>query len=162
MKDVSRTRENYKRRTEEIEANQRIQIEESIIQAEAAETRRLNRLENYSKKIIYFSLWQSEGEVESGLNEVSSKTQKLEALKAQLNFRRYVLKQNPKENCYQLSTAESGVKWKLTVDEIKANVIKLVNHAFTIQPVNDSTEDQPILTGKMVEDCFGEDGENKW
>ena len=75
MKDVSRTRENYKKRTYEIEANQRIRIEESIIQAEAAETRRLNRLENYSKKIIYFGLWQSEGEVESGLNEVSSKTQ---------------------------------------------------------------------------------------
>ena len=56
MKDVSRTRENYKRRTEEIEANQRTLIEKSIIQAEAAETRCLNRLENYSKKIIYFCL----------------------------------------------------------------------------------------------------------
>ena len=81
MKDVSRTRENYKRRTEEIEANQRIRIEESIIQAEAVETRRLNRLENYSKKIIYFGLWQSEGEVKSGLNEISSKTQNLKRLK---------------------------------------------------------------------------------
>ena len=79
-----------------------------------------------------------------------------------MNFRRYVLKQNPKEDCYQLSTAESGVKRKLTVDEIKANVIKLVNHAFTIQPVKDSTEDQPILTGKRVEHCLGEDGEMKW
>ncbi|KAL4224824.1 hypothetical protein ACF0H5_015520 [Mactra antiquata] len=86
------------------------------------------------------------------------------ATKAELmsKVRRYVLKQNPTESgCYLLSTTENSKKRKLTVDEIKVNVKKLVNHAFTVQPTNYDT-DQPILTGKIVQHAFDEDDEIVW
>ena len=59
MRNMTSVRETFKRRTELIEANQKRRAEESILQAEASEVKRLERLEGYSKKIIYFGLWQS-------------------------------------------------------------------------------------------------------
>ncbi|WAR18650.1 hypothetical protein MAR_000488 [Mya arenaria] len=110
MKNVSLVRANYKRMKEEIEANQRRKVEESIREAEAIEYRRLNRLEGYTQKMIYYGLWQTEDEVDSALKEISTKKETMEALKAQLNFRKHVLKQDPKnkENLYLLSKKVPG------------------------------------------------------
>ena len=163
VRGVSKMREEFKKRTEIIKANQKRKIEESILQAEAIEAKRLERLEGYSQKIIYYGLWQSESEVDRVLNEIKTKTEKIQALKAQLNFRKYVLKQNPKDqSCYSLSTDDNGVKRKLTIDEIKTNVVKLVRHAFTVEQAPTSDTNLPILTGKRVKHCFDDNGERKW
>lgn len=72
MTNVFKVRENLKRRTLEIERNQRLRLEKSICQAEAAVNRHLQRLEKYSKKLFYFVLWKSEQEVDSALSEIPS------------------------------------------------------------------------------------------
>ncbi|WAR12743.1 SPIN3-like protein [Mya arenaria] len=164
MKNVSLVRANYKRRKEEIEANHRRKVEESIREAEAIEYRRLNRLEGYTQKMIYYGLWQTEDEVDSALKEISTKKETMEALKAQLNFRKHVLKQDPKnkENLYLLSKKVDNVKCMLTVDELASNIKKLVRHAFSIDKCHDPNPDLPILTSKTVSHRFIEDGESRW
>lgn len=75
--DVSKVRHDFKTRSDLIKANQKRKIEESILQAEALEEKRLQKLEGYSQQIIYFGLWQSESEVDVFLMELKQKVKNL-------------------------------------------------------------------------------------
>ena len=55
--------------------------------AEEKERKRLQRLEDYTYKIIYYGLWQSETDVDTLLRNIDGIKEKKDAVKAQLNFR---------------------------------------------------------------------------
>lgn len=110
---------------------------------------------------FFFGLWQTEADVDSALGEIKSETERKEALKAQLNFRKNVLKQIPPKLGYEDVFLFSKKKQTFSVEKLKENVKKLVRHAFTIQPET-STEVIPILTGKTVKHLFLENGEENW
>lgn len=63
--------------------------------------------ERESVCIIHYGLWQSETEVDTLLRNIDGIKEKKDAVKAQLNFRKYVLKQNPpkdgNENVFSFS-----------------------------------------------------------
>lgn len=64
-------------------------------------------MEEYTNKVIFHGLWQSEAEVDTRLRNIDGVAVKKDGLKAQLNFRKHVLKQNPpkdgSENAFSFS-----------------------------------------------------------
>lgn len=94
-------------------------------------------------------------------------TEKKEALKAQLNFRRYVLLQKPPkegfENVFNFSFKENGKIKQCSIEQLAANLKKLVSHAYTIQVTESDQEHNPILVGKHVQHKFVDsDACEKW
>ena len=115
-------------------------MDEKAGKLEEQERNRIKRLESYTSKIIEFGLWQSEEQIKDNLSIFKRKSHKKESLKAQLNFRRYVLQQNAKteqSDIYSFSKKVSGKTVECTVEELENKVKKLVAHAFTIIVNND-------------------------
>ena len=96
--------------------------------AEAMEAKRVARLQSYTDQIIYFGLWQSVETVDAALQEIETRKEQKEALKAQINFRKYVLKQSPPKNVTEYDRimlfikTENNTTRELTVEELTANV----------------------------------------
>jgi regulator of protease activity HflC (stomatin/prohibitin superfamily) len=95
MKESHLVRENFKKRKAEIQEKQKEQMAERARIAADKEARRIQTLENCTSDMIESGLWQTEQEVERQVNALKTKTLKVKALKAQLNFRRKVLEQKP-------------------------------------------------------------------
>ncbi|WAQ97078.1 hypothetical protein MAR_029768 [Mya arenaria] len=159
---------NFKTRHSEIELKQRQMMQEKLVQIELAEARRVKRLENYTNQVLYFGLWQTEECIEKELSEISKKVEKIKALKAQLNFRQYVLKQKLPNNeehrhVYAHSKSFEGRRIPASVEVLANNVKKLIQHAFTIEPPTGPVDaNKPILNGKKIKHRFEENGEEKW
>ncbi|XP_060592795.1 uncharacterized protein LOC132747429 [Ruditapes philippinarum] len=168
IKESQTVKENFTRRKAEIQQKQKEGMAERARMAAEKEARRVQKLTDYTSDIINFGLWQSEEEVDRELGDINSKTVKINALKAQLNFRKNVLKQNPTsddmKNVYRFSKNENQRNQKLSVDELAVNLKKLVQHAFTIEPQRNDEDEQrrALLVGKTVKHKFIEDGDEKW
>ena len=79
--------------------------------------------EKLTEEIMLYGLWQDECQVTSALSKLKSSTEKLKALKCQLDFRKKVLEQKgPKEVFYM-----SKNRRKLTVDEVIGNLLSLIS-----------------------------------
>ena len=79
--------------------------------------------EKLTEEIMLYGLWQDECQVTSALRKLKSSTEKLKALKCQLDFRKKVLEQKgPKEVFYM-----SKNRRKLTVDEVIGNLLSLIS-----------------------------------
>lgn len=78
---------------------------------------------------------QTEDEVGQGLLRLKTKKDKLEAIIAQLNFQKHVLKQtvDDQSDVYNQSTLVNGKRQKLIIDEFISNIKKRVRRAYTIQ-----------------------------
>jgi hypothetical protein len=92
-----------------------------------------------------------------------TKTDKISALKAQLNVRKYVLMQQPEDkDLFNFTKSVGKQRMNLTVEELTTNVKKLVEHALTLTPSssdNADEEDVPILVGRNIKMYFeGNDG----
>ena len=53
---------------------------------QATQEKSLRQKEQLTKEILHYGQWQTHGDVENGLAELRSKSAKLKALKAQINF----------------------------------------------------------------------------
>ena len=74
---------------------------------------------------MVYGLWQNESQVTSGLEKLSSTSEKLKALKCQLDFRNKVLEQgDPKEVFFMTKNRK-----KLTVDEVAGKLSTLFSPA---------------------------------
>ena len=98
--------------------------------------------------MMIYGLWQSEQQMQAGLMKLKTKTSKLQALKAQLDFRKKVLEQNP------VDKSLSRNKKKLSVDEVCSNLCKL------FPPMSGC--DKEDLIGKRIKHKWNEDGTEKW
>jgi hypothetical protein len=82
-KDVKEAHKKFRDRVLEIERQRRLILEQKEKEREAAEEKRLKKLEDYTSSIFLWGLWQSEEQVEFHLNTViKSNKDKTEALKA--------------------------------------------------------------------------------
>lgn len=128
MKVVPNIREAFKEKREEIRRKQRDALNEKMKKEKEKEAKRIERLEKMTDKIIFFGLWQTREDVDKALASIQSVTEKKKALKAQLNFRRYVLLQKPPkegfENVFNFSFKENG-KIKQCSIELAANLKKI-------------------------------------
>ena len=130
-------------------------MNEKIRKREELKQAKIERQEQYTKDILFHGLWQSELEIENMLKSYERKGDKIEALKAQLKFRKDVLQQIPdNKTVFNFSKFEEGktLRKSLNVDELKENLKKLVKQAV----VKDSESDieRHILVGKRVKHRF--------
>jgi hypothetical protein len=158
MRDMSKVRQDFKERKIEIERKHKLAMEENVRKAEVTEAKRVEKLATRTDKIIYYGLWQTPETVDGALQEIEKESEKLEALKAQLNFRRFVLQQSPPktgfEDVYLFSKTTNGQRKVFSVQDLKQNVLKLVNHAYTIPTDKTLNPGTPILCGKTVKHKF--------
>lgn len=155
QKGVPATRAAFKERKKEIERQQVIAWNEKMRHASELEAKRLEKLECYTNEIIYYGLWQSQEQIDCALEQIKTITEKKKSLKAQLNFRNYVLQQKPENrSVYRFSTTTDGKARQFSIEQLTENLRLLVNHAFTIPERGDQAENIPILTGKRVKHTF--------
>lgn len=86
-------RKKFKQRQHEIADNRRLAIQLAIEKTEKARLEKIRKLEIYTKDNLNHGLWQSEYELENMLKSYTSTKYKIEALKAQIKFRKEVLLQ---------------------------------------------------------------------
>ena len=163
-KDVKNIRKEFKRRQTIIEEKRKAMVAEKLREAEEREKRKVQRLENYTAKMIEWGLWQTEEQIDQHIAELSNKKSKLEALKAQFHFRKEVLQQRPKDaslkNVYTFSETVNGKRVELGIDELVTKLKLLIRHAYTL-PQNDD-DGNPILVAKKIKMKFMCDEGEKW
>ncbi|XP_060557311.1 uncharacterized protein LOC132717769 [Ruditapes philippinarum] len=166
-KNVKNVKAAYKNRLCEIKQNRRLKQQELMMKKQHLERERVERQTKYTENMIRHGLWQSTEEVENMLASYQSEIEKVEALKAQLKFRKEVLNQVAEtKSQFNLTKGMKGSKKrkKLTVDELKENLINIVKQALVKDREND--EEIHILVGKRVRHRFEEvtDGKKmyKW
>ena len=98
-----------------------------ILQAKQAalmhlQEKKIKEKEKLTLTMMIYGLWQNEQQMQAGLMKLKTKTSKLHALKAQLDFRKKVLEQNPVDKSI---FCLSKNKQKLSVDEVCSNLCKL-------------------------------------
>lgn len=168
-KDVTHVRQKFKDRLKEIERQRRLNIDEKLKKAEESEKKRLSKLQEYTNDILEWGLWQSEAQVDFHMSlKTTCKTNadKMKAVKSQLNFRRYVLLQIPKEDEYKdvylfsKKVDNSSKRKNLSADELAKNIKKLIRHGFSLpEKQHEGEEDAPMLVGKCIKMYFeGETG----
>ena len=96
------------------------------------------------------------------LTSLQTKSDKLAALKAQLRFRKDILKQDTGDsNAFSFSKVVSGKRVQLTVEELSDSVKALVHHAYTVVDRTQSPENQ-IIVGKRVKHKMNKEGTDTW
>ena len=87
---------------------------------QAAQEKSLRRKEQLTKEILHYGLWQTHGDVENELAKLKSKSAKLKALKAQINFRK---QKYPDKKVFLFSKNRR----QFSVDELPTTLRKLIS-----------------------------------
>ena len=118
-------RELYKQRREKLLEDRAKILRDKQIALQRLREKRFREKEKLAQEIMVYGLWQSEGHIKSSLAKLTTVSEKLKALKLQLDFRKKVLEQNgPKEVFYM-----TRHKKKLTVEEVVQNLLTLLSAA---------------------------------
>jgi hypothetical protein len=132
-KEVRKERQRFEEREVTIRKkrleNQQLQFEKKREQ----EQLRIKKLATDTLETQFYGLWQKAEQVELELNQIETEKEKEEALKAQLRFRKNIFQQKSDYNAvYNFSKVVNGQRVNLTVEEMKSNVLKLVQGACEI------------------------------
>ena len=155
--DVKYLRKKFKQRQHEIAENRRLAIQLAIEKTENARREKIRKIEMYTKDILNHGLWQSEYELENMLKSYTSTKYKIEALKAQIKFRKAEAKET--FNLKKKKT-DSKSRINLSVDELTTNLKILIRQA--VVKDKDSNQEQHMLVGKRVRHNFKSDGTSTW
>ena len=123
----------------------------------ASEQRILLQKEKITSDMIQYGLWQSVEDIDSHLRLAKSETQKKEALKTQLRFRKTVLQQvyPVNKDVYKFSKKGEG---QFNSAKLTSHLIQLINATHHASPSSNSTS-EPVLVGKSIDHQFIEDGQ---
>ena len=136
--------------------NQLVEERAGIMQAKQAalmrlQEKRVQEKEKLTQIMMIYGLWQNEQQMQAGLMKLKTKTSKFQALKAQLDFRKKVLEQNPADKSV---FCLSKNKKKLSIEEVCSNLCEL----FPPTPGCDKEG----LIGKRIKHKWSVDGSDKW
>lgn len=88
----------FKDRLQEIE-NKRLEAQRrKQMELERLEKERIKRAEEMTNDVCYYGLWQSQQQVEEVMGRLRNEKELIDALQAQLKFRKNVLKQKHKDS----------------------------------------------------------------
>lgn len=119
--------EKFSERKKEIQQIQKKKIEEKERILKEKEQRALERKEKLTSEICYYRLWQSLEDIDKFLSEISTEKEKKTALKAQLNFRKKVLKQHsPEKDIYLFSYELDGKTKQCSAQQLAGKLKTLV------------------------------------
>ena len=97
-------------------------------------------------------MWETRSQVDSSLNAITKKTEKLKVLKLQINFRNKVLNQLPSNNpLFKFSHC----KKQFTVEQLKCNLYKLLNEEFPVQPTTLNSTLEEVCSFVKTTPAFG-------
>lgn len=138
----------------------RRQMLEKMKKREEIERAKILEKEKFTDNIIHHGLWQSHSEIDNMLASYSTATEKREALKCQLQFRKGVLTQVTEDKTLfnyskKAECGDTSKRRQLTVEELTANLKVLVHQAI----VRSGTEETHMLVGKRVKHIQVEEGE---
>lgn len=120
----------FTERKAEIFEKRRQMLEDNIRKKAEAKQNKQRQIEEYTREMIEFSLWQTENEIDNQIRSYQTKNIQIKALKAQLRFRQHVLKQEPEDkSVFSFTKVEDGKRRPLTVEELMDNVKVLVINA---------------------------------
>ena len=148
----------YKSRRKQMQEERMKLLEAKRRALQAAKEKSLRQKEQLTQEIVRCGLWQTHRDIVTALSKEKSKSAKLKALKAQLNFRKKVLEQrHPDKDVFAFSSKGK----QLSVDELVSNLKKLLSTA----PLQDkhAAENQQSLIGKTIRHKWcNEDGVEQW
>ena len=99
--------------------------------------------EKLTKAIGIVGLWVTRAQVDSGLDAIIKKTEKLQVLKLQINFRNKVLNQLPSNSpLFKFSHCRK----LFTTEQLKYNLYKLLEEEFTVQQTTSNSTLEEILS----------------
>lgn len=115
---------------------------------EIAEKKVIALKEKITSELTEYGLWITSQQVYSELSGIKTETKKRNALKAQLRFRKTVLKQTADESLYKFSSKEKG---QFSSQVLCQHLLKLISDAecHSDHEAISSTEDTD-LTGKCI------------
>ena len=134
-KDGKLIREKFKKRLKAIEIQRLEEQKKKQLENERHERLRIEKAENLTKDICYYGLWQTHQQVDEVIASYNvNKTEIIKALQCQLKFRRDVLKQvHSNKKVYNFSMKMASGKYKkLSLDEMKTNLLSLVKTALDV------------------------------
>ena len=127
-----------------------------------SQERSLHQKESLTKDIVQCGLWQSPDEIFHGLAKHKTKSAKVKALKAQINFRRKVLQQTHSDK--DLFVFSKNRK-PLSIEELISNLEKLLSESEQSEPRSEQETPmyQETLIGKRIRHRWcNEDGTEEW
>ena len=151
-------RQKYRMQLEKLEKERIKKQEEKERERVVAERRSIEMKEKITSELIDYGLWISAQQVDSALRAMKSETQKRTALKAQIRFRKVLLKQAPtNESTYKFSSKEKG---QFTSETLKDNLLSLIQ-VHDVATEHSSSMSSCNLEGKTIKHLFEVDGKQK-
>ena len=142
--------QNYANLKTDIKESRLASLKEKQKKREEAKKKSFKQKEKLTNDMLYYGLWQSKDEVSDHMSCISSKTEKLKAIKTQINFRKIVLEQPVKDKkIFSFSSKEEGV---FSLERLLSNLHALLTSAkaMEVSSAND------ILSGCEVLHNFKE------
>lgn len=164
--NVKKMRKKFVERKNEIEEQRRARLNAARQKSEAIQKQRMKRKEVMTNDILIWGLWQSEQEVDSAIERLTTMKDKRVALSAQLRFRRNVLQQKVKlkdNTVYALSRTVNGKSVMLPIEEMIQHVKGLVRDAFINERQLSNTDSTvPLIVGQNIRHCQLVNEERVW
>ena len=160
---ISTQRNAFHKRRDEIEMKRMKALEDKERETVKKREKELKVKEDLTLKIQQIGLWTGIEDVEMGLERLTSKKAKIDALKLQLNFRRKVLNQSHTEkSIFQFSHNRQA----LSVEQLTQNLLTLLSSG-NYSELNLNTTDQFIsnpdkLVCHRIKHLFDCDDEEVW
>ncbi|WAQ99785.1 SPIN3-like protein [Mya arenaria] len=156
-REVHNEKKKFKQREESIRAKRLEKQNEQFRKKKNWREKTVDKLEKETNDMTFHGLWQSEGQMNEALGKIKTKTE--QALRVQLKFRKNIFNQKCDEKVYSFSKLIDNKRVLLSVDELKKNVLTLINKAANFP----SPEQTHLLVGKNIDHRFlEEDGREKW
>ena len=116
-------REKFKARRHQLEARHEVALLKKQDELAQKQLKKIHDKEKLTKEIESIGLWLNREEVDVGLDSMSRKTEKIKALKLQINFRHKVLDQSHADNSiFKFSCNRK----QHSIDQLKQNLYKLL------------------------------------
>ena len=154
-------RANFQKRRGEIERRRKEEQEKREKERLKREKKAIEEKEDLTKKISLIGLWTSEAEVSEGLDSLRSVSEKKDALKLQLKFRKKVISQTYHDKTvFQFSHNSRA----FSVSELKQNLLKLLctSDPHPCLSADEIASDPDILLYHRIEHQFNCDGDLVW
>ena len=161
-RQVSVLDKKYQMRRKAILETRKSNLEKKLTEEREKQARKQEQKELIVREIMFYGLFQTPDQLEEGLEGMTD-NEKIDALKAQLRFREYILQQDvgkDDKHLFIFSTKENGKRKDKSIDVLTANTLKLISMSLG----KDVSVDKPTarMVGKKVEFLYKVDGKQIW
>lgn len=154
--------ERYNGRKEAIKRQRQENLIKKQEQKKEKERRDKNKKVTITNKIAKLGgVWRSGTEMDSSLTRLHGDKEKMQALVAQLQFHKTVLRADGNKELFQQSIKKSGKSHVYSLDELRLNLIEVLRINQVEREEREEPELQPALTYRSEEETHGRLAEQK-